>query len=240
VKISIVVPAFNEERLLGHSLAQINRATEAFKRLGWETELIVCDNNSTDQTAQIARDAGATVVFEPVNQIARARNRGASAATGDWLIFIDADSQPSAELFAGVAECIASCKCLAGGTTVKMDANHQTARLVVWIWNSLSRIFRLLAGSFIFCEGEAFRKIGGFNEKMFAAEELDLTGRLKKLAKETGKRVVILSRHPLLTSARKLHLYSFWEHFRLLFLVAFNPRVLKDRETCHLWYDGRR
>jgi glycosyltransferase involved in cell wall biosynthesis len=240
VKISIVVPAFNEERLLGHSLAQINRAAKAFEPLGWETELIVCDNNSTDQTAQIARDAGAMVVFEPVNQIARARNRGASAATGDWLIFIDADSQPSAELFTDVAKAITSGQCLAGGATVTMDSSHPTARVVVWIWNSLSRALKLLAGSFIFCETETFRAIGGFNEKLFAAEELDLTNRLKKFAKETGKRVVILSRHPLVTSARKLHLYSFREHFRLLFLVAFKPSVLTNRETCHLWYDGRR
>ena len=240
VKISIVVPAFNEERLLGDSLAQINRASKAFGPMGWETELIVCDNNSTDRTAEIAREAGATVVFEPVNQIARARNRGAAAATGDWLIFIDADSHPSAELFADVAERITSGKCLAGGATVRMDANHRTARLVVWIWNSISRSFKFLAGSFIFCDAEVFRKIGGFNEKLFAAEELDLSGRLKKFAKGTGRQVVVLSRHPLVTSARKLHLYSFWEHFRLLFLVAFRPRVLTERETCHLWYDGRR
>ena len=64
MKISIVVPAFNEERLLGASLAQIKSAAAAFTRIGWETELIVCDNNSTDRTAEIARAAGATVVFE--------------------------------------------------------------------------------------------------------------------------------------------------------------------------------
>ena len=96
VKISIVVPAFNEERLLGESLAQMKSAAGVFVRQGWEVELIVCDNNSTDRTAEIARAAGALVVFEPVNQIARARNRGAAAATGDWLIFVDADSHPGA------------------------------------------------------------------------------------------------------------------------------------------------
>ena len=73
-------------------------AAGAFVRRGWGVELIVCDNNSTDRTAEIARNAGARVVFEPVNQIARARNRGAAAATGDWLIFVDADSHPSAGL----------------------------------------------------------------------------------------------------------------------------------------------
>src|ERR1039457_3137614 len=66
VKISIVVPAFNEERLLGESLAQIKSAASAFARIGWEFELIVCDNNSTDRTAEIAHAAGATVVFEPI------------------------------------------------------------------------------------------------------------------------------------------------------------------------------
>src|ERR1035441_10072378 len=88
LKISIIVPAFNEERLLGESLAQIKSAAHAFAQHGWDFELIVCDNNSTDRTAEIARAAGATVVFEPVNQIARARNSGAAAATGDWLVFL--------------------------------------------------------------------------------------------------------------------------------------------------------
>jgi len=83
VKISIVVPAFNEEKLLGDSLARMKSAADVFGRRGWETELVVCDNNSTDRTAEIARGAGALIVFEPVNQIARARNRGAAAATGD-------------------------------------------------------------------------------------------------------------------------------------------------------------
>jgi glycosyltransferase involved in cell wall biosynthesis len=157
VKISIVVPAFNEERLLGDSLAQIKSAAGAFTQIGWEVELIVCDNNSTDRTAEIARAAGAIVVFEPINQIARARNRGASIATADWLVFVDADSHPSAELFTDVAEQIKSGRCLAGGVTVRLDEKHFVAGWVTRLWNCASRIFKLLAGSFIFCEAAAFR-----------------------------------------------------------------------------------
>ena len=113
--ISLIIPAFNEERLLARTLAAVNAGRAAFTKPGWSAQLIVCDNNSTDRTAEIARAAGATVVFEPVNQIARARNTGAAAATGDWLLFIDADSLPEAALFAEVVDQIQSGRCLAGG-----------------------------------------------------------------------------------------------------------------------------
>jgi len=241
VKISIVIPAFNEERLLGESLSQIKAASTAFTERGWETELIVCDNNSTDRTAEIARAAGATVVFEPVNQIARARNSGAAAATGDWLVFVDADSHPSAGLFADVADQVVSGKCLAGGATLRLDENNLPAKFIVWTWNRTSRFLKLLAGSFIFCDAEAFRKLGGFSHELFAAEELEFTKRLKGLARETGKRIVILHRHPLLTSARKMKLYSKREYFRFMVRAVFNQRrTLTSRAEAHLWYDGRR
>ena len=240
VKISIVVPAFNEERLLGKSLAQIQLAAGAFARHGWDFELIVCDNNSTDRTAEIARTAGARVVFEPVNQIARARNNGAAAATGDWLIFVDADSHPSGELFSEVVEQIGSERCLAGGVTIRLDEKHLVAGFITRLWNCASRMGRWLAGSFIFVESAAFRRIGGFNSELFAAEELELSKRLKQLARETGRKIVILHRHPLVTSARKMRLYTLWDHLKLLAHVLFNRRALTRRESCTLWYDGRR
>jgi glycosyltransferase involved in cell wall biosynthesis len=241
VKISIIVPAFNEERLLGASLAQIKSAAGAFSKIGWETELIVCDNNSKDRTAEIARAAGATVVLEPINQIARARNSGAAAATGDWLIFVDADSHPSAGLFSDVAEQIRSGKCLAGGATMRLDGKYLVAGSITRLWNFVSRWKRFLAGAFIFCGADAFRKIGGFSTDFFCAEELELSQRLKKLAKETGKHVVILHRHPLVTSARKMRLYSPWDHLRFLFRAVFDTRrAMGSRESAHMWYDGRR
>ena len=95
MKISVIVPAFNEQKLIAQTLQSIRAASEVFAELGWESELVVCDNNSTDRTADLSREAGAKVVFEPVNQIARARNTGAAGATGDWLIFVDADSRPA-------------------------------------------------------------------------------------------------------------------------------------------------
>ena len=241
MRISVIIPAFNEERLLGESLVQVNAAMAAFARRGWSTELIVCDNNSTDRTAEVARAAGASVIFEPVNQIGRARNRGASAATGDWLIFIDADSHPSAALFDDVAAQIATGQCLAGGSTVRLEAGYPTGNLVTGLWNGTSRCLRWMAGSFIFCEAAAFRKLGGFNTNLFATEEIELSKRLKKLARTEHKRITILHRHPILTSARKLRLYTPREYLRFtLRTILRGGKTLKSAEECHVWYDGRR
>src|ERR1700677_848756 len=135
MKISIIVPAFNEEQILGKTLAQIKAATGALANTGWEIELIVCDNNSTDRTVEIARAAGANVVFEPVNQISRARNSGAAAATGDWLVFVDADSHPSAGLFTDMAKEIQSGTCFAGGTTICWDQKDFITALMMPILN---------------------------------------------------------------------------------------------------------
>ncbi|HWF20457.1 MAG TPA: glycosyltransferase [Verrucomicrobiae bacterium] len=241
MKISIVVPAFNEQKLIGATLQSIQDAAKSFVSRGWETEIIVCDNNSTDCTSEIARAAGATVVFEPVNQIARARNKGASIATGEWLIFVDADSHPTAELFADVAEQFASGNCLGGGCVIRMDERHFFADRLTSVWNWVSRLRKWSAGSFIFCRTSAFCEVGGFNLELFASEEIDLSNRLKKLARARGEKLVILHKHPMLTSARKMHLYSRKEYFRFFRKAIFSPRAtIKSREACMPWYDGRR
>ncbi len=236
MKVSVVVPAFNEEALLAGTLAAMREAMRAFE----DAELIVCDNNSTDRTSEIARAAGATVVFEPVNQIARARNTGAAAASGDWLLFVDADSYPTVELLEEARAAMAS-GCLAGGATVAFESADRTIRLWIAAWNFLSRRARWAAGSFIFCEAAAFRRLGGFSQDLYAGEEIDLFRRLKRLAREQRREIVILHRHPLRTSDRKMHLYTKREHLVfMLKTLLLGGRNLRSRESCYAWYDGRR
>ena len=231
MKISVIVPAFNEEKLLGTTLACIREAM-----VGLDAELIVCDNNSTDRTAEIAREAGAMVVFEPVNQISRARNAGAAAASGDWLVFVDADSFPERALFAELADTIAAGRCIGGGATVRFDEADRSARAAVAVWNAISRSLRWAAGSFVFCQAAAFRQIGGFSTELYASEEIDFSRRLKRLGALT-----ILHRHPLRTSGRKVRLYSKREYFALLLrIVLSGGRALRSRDACFAWYDGRR
>ena len=241
MRISIIIPAFNEEKLIGLSLEAMAEASTAFGRLGWEAETIVCDNNSTDRTAEIARDSGAIVVFEPVNQIGRARNRGAAAATGEWLLFVDADSCPTAELFADLARVIASGRCAGGGSTLTYGQPAMRGSRLVGVWNTLSRMIRWAPGSFLFCLARAFRELRGFDEELFIAEEIDFSRRLKRWARAHAKSVEILSAHPLATSPRKLHLYTGREYLGFLGTCLLHPSgVKRNRDACPIWYDGRR
>jgi glycosyltransferase involved in cell wall biosynthesis len=239
--VSVIVPAFNEARELDATLSSIRAALAAVAEAGWRAELIVCDNNSTDRTSDIARAAGATVVFEPFNQISRARNTGAAAAQGDWLVFVDADSRPTRELLADMVTAIRGGRCLAGGSTVRFDGSNQVVTFVGKCWNVVSRVTRWAAGSFVFCEASAFREVGGFSLALFAGEEVDLFRRLKRLARRRGRTIEILSRHPLLTRDRKARLYTPAEGARFtLKTVLLGGRTLRSRKECFQWYDGRR
>ena len=242
MNISIIVPAYNEERMLAASLASIRDAARAFTDAGLTTELIVCDNNSTDATAAIAAAAGARVVFEPVNQISRARNTGAAHATGEWLLFVDADSHPSYDLCADVARAIGRGRCVAGGATIAVAPGEALAvRLVVWSWNAVSRITRWCAGAFLFCEAAAFHAVGGFSERLFISEDVELMARLKRHARVTHRTVTILHRHPVHTSARKAHLYTPREFVAMYWRLALSGgRAMRDPRRLPIWYDGRR
>jgi hypothetical protein len=128
---------------------------------------------------------------------------------------------------------------LAGGCVMRTDVDHAVINGLTSAWNGLSRRLRWMAGSFIFCRSAAFREVGGFNERLYASEEIDLSRRLKRLARKRRQEVVIIDDETLLTSGRKVRLYSKWELTSLLaqtFLLPF----LTMRRRQDYWYDGRR
>lgn len=89
MRISIVIPAYNEEKAIGQTLAEVK---EALARLGKvEHEIIVVNNNSTDATAEIAEKSGARVIFEEKKGYGRAYKKGLAEAAGDVVITGDAD-----------------------------------------------------------------------------------------------------------------------------------------------------
>ncbi|HAY21315.1 MAG TPA: glycosyl transferase [Elusimicrobia bacterium] len=241
MKISVIIPAYNEEGLLGACLESVKEAFGGSAGLGLEHEVIVCDNNSSDATAGIAAGTGARVVFEPVNQIGRARNAGAAAAAGEWLLFIDADSRLSSSTLEQLAAAIKTGRCCGGGALAGLEGvPGLLPRLASLSWNLVSRAFRLAGGAFFFCRADAFRETGGFSLELYAAEELDLSRRLARWGRARGLGFVILP-GPHMSSGRKFRLYNPADFLVLLVLLVLRPgSTLRDPRRLKYLYNGRR
>jgi glycosyltransferase involved in cell wall biosynthesis len=239
--LSIIIPAFNEERLIGRCLESVSTSLVHNHKPGLKADVIVVDNNSTDRTAQLARQAGACVVFEPINQIGRARNTGAAAATGDWLLFLDADSLLNPGLLADILAMIEAGKTVGCGSTLAMDGLLWWANGIFHFWRGMSILFGWAAGALIVCRHDAFRDVGGFPLDLYALEEIQLSKRLKAWGRPRGLRFTILSKHPLETSSRKVTLYSPREiAVQMLRVFLRRKRTLRDKALLSVWYDGRR
>src|SRR5262245_9579286 len=145
--ISFVVPAHNEERLLGRTIDSLKAAGQA---LGERFEIVVADDDSTDGTARIASEHGARVAPLQRRQIAAARNAGARAARGERLIFVDADTLAPVETVRAAVAAMRS-GAVGGGAAVSVDGRLPLhARLMVPVFMVLYRAARLAAGCFIF------------------------------------------------------------------------------------------
>ena len=232
IAVSFIVPAFNEERLLGATLLAIQ---EASRELSDSAEIIVVDDASTDGTAAIAQSFGAQVVSVHCRQIAAVRNAGARRANGAFLIFVDADTIISAAL-AEAAVAALHAGAVGGGCEVRFEGRLPLyARFLSAALTPVFRALRIAAGCFLFCSRKAFDEVGGFDEELFAAEEIAMSRSLRRMGE-----FVILPQH-VTTSGRKVRTHSAREIFSgMLRLLLAGPRALRRREGLEFWYAERR
>lgn len=233
---SIIIPAFNEADELPDTLAAARAAMDTLAMPG---ELIVVDNNSSDNTAEVARKNGADhVVFEPHNQIARARNAGYKASSGQYLVFIDADTRIQPPLLVQSLEALRRGDCVGGGSVVHFDVpTNAIGRFGIGLWEKISKLTRTAAGSYLFCLREAFSAEGGFDEKLYASEEVRMSNQLKRWGRRHGMRFIILEHSPAQTSARKLHWYTGPQMLGWVFFMMLVPVAVRSRRLCGFWYD---
>ncbi len=230
--ISFIIPAYNEELLLGATLDSLRTAGRAVQE---EYELIVVDDASTDATSLVAESRGARLVRVEHRQIAATRNSGARSARGDMLIFVDADTVVNEAVVRAAVQALRH-GAVGGGAAVSFDGVLPFyAKLLLPVFVRLLRFARLAAGCFLFCTRDAFAAAGGFNEQLFCTEELALSRALKR----HGRFVVL--RESVTTSGRKLRTYSGRELLRMLgAMVMRGPAALKHRQGMEIWYGERR
>jgi glycosyltransferase involved in cell wall biosynthesis len=229
--ISFIVPAHNEEALLGGTLGAIARAAPV---LGDAWEVLVVDDSSTDRTAAVAEAAGARVVRVQRRQIAATRNAGARAAAGAVLVFVDADTLVNAAVLRAAARALRR-GVLAGGAGFNFDGQVPLGfRLLHALAVPVGRVLGLAGGCFLFCTRAAFEAAGGFCEDLFAAEEIAFAAAVRR----RGRFVVL--RECVTTSGRKLRTHSAWAILStLLRLAVSGPGAFRRREGLELWYGER-
>ena len=230
--VSFVVPAHNEAAFISACVRAIRESCETLRI---PHEIVVANDASTDATGEIARAEGARVVDVNVRHIAAVRNAGARVARGDRLVFVDADSLVDTPLIRAAMEAL-DAGFVGGGAGVRFEeAVPWWASGMLWLIVRGMRAGQWAAGSFLFCTRLAFDAVGGFDESVYAGEEIYTSQRLKALGRFT------VLPETICTSARKVHGRTLGEMMKInarLFLKG--PRGLRDRENLDFWYRDRR
>jgi glycosyltransferase involved in cell wall biosynthesis len=178
--ISIIIPTLNEGKYLDKTLMAIKS-----QKYGGEVEIIVSDSHSDDNTQEIARRYGAEVVLTEMLGPAVGRNRGAQAAKGEILVFLDADTVPSENLLARISEILEENKGIVGGTCKFLPYNGGLLDWLIYTFtNAAARIMINLRipqdpGYCFFYRKDIFKKLGGLRDDLVLNETHDLAIRSK-------------------------------------------------------------
>lgn len=183
MKISIIIPTLNEEKYLPVLLDSLERQSLL------PSEIIVSDGFSTDKTREIAAVRGCVVVDGP-DHPGTGRNRGAAVATGDLLIFIDADIILPDRFLENFMSRFIDSEALCATGIYEPLAGSPWEKFCYGFGNIFMYIVQifspLAAGYFIAIEKKLFLKLGGFDETLLLCEDHDL---VKRASKHGGFRV---------------------------------------------------
>lgn len=230
--ISIVVPANNAEKTIAPCLDGLAAQTKP------ADEIIVVDDGSRDATREIAQARGARVLRQSNLGAAAARNLGAQSARGEIVLFIDADCVPEAHWIEAITAPFADLAIVGAGG---VKQTHQRALMPAFIQAEFDyRYDRVREHPYIdFVDSgtaayrrDVFLKNGGFDTRLFDAEDVDLSYRLS----EQGYRMafaagaIVYHPHPQspIDYLHRKFTYAYWRAF----VYAKHPRkVASDSRT---------
>ncbi len=236
-RISLVVPAFNEERELPGLLESLAVARRHYRHGPEAVEVVVADNASTDRTAELALAQGCTVIRVNHRSIASARNGGAREASAPVLAFVDADSRLHPRTFDAIEDTL-SPKIIVGTTGIKMSRSSPGIRLTMLVVAVVTRIGGGGTGV-IFCRRSDWEAVGGFDESRRYAEDVKFQLDLNRLGRSRGQTFARAKGVTTITSARKFDRFGDWHTFGLVRNWLLGPAAF-DRFVQRYWYDPKR
>lgn len=231
--VSIVIPTKNEEQRLPVLLQALQNQE------GIELEVIVADAHSTDQTAASARAFGAEVVEGGMP--GPGRNAGAKHATGEWICFHDADVLPQGtDFYARALAIFVEEKADFGTARMVPDGNRRRDRLWHWLYHlyvwATARFFPHAPGGCIFVKRALHERVGGFDETVVFAEDMEYVQRLKK----AGGKFAYLADIPLEMSVRRLRKEGYlgiaWKYIVAEVYMRFVGPIRKEIFTYEFGY----
>jgi glycosyltransferase involved in cell wall biosynthesis len=236
--LSVIIPAWNEENYIGHAIDSLKRAAALYEReRGCTAEIIVVDNNSSDRTGEVARQHGAQVVHEPVNNIGKARNAGARAARGKYIAFCDADNQVTENLITLIHDHLENPKIAGGGTWIEPARRNLKINFFYFLWGIYVRCSRVGVGM-MHCRKADFEAFGGFDETIYAAEDVQLAYDLKKIGKPRGQKFNLIHKGWIITSTRKIDQTPLLTMIAKLIGFGFGlQKKIRSKEYCEHWYE---
>jgi len=226
MRLSIVIPAYNEEAYL---LATLQRVKEAGRQLlrarpSAQVQIIVVDNQSSDRTARIARRQGCRVVVETRHNIGQVRNTGATAAIGEVLVFVDADTLVPPDVFTLIADRMDDPRCLGGAVDVSYRPAKKIMHWYLAAWRLVARLGNMAQGATQFCRTSVFQELGGYDTSLFMGEDVEFYWKMKYLAKKRSGTVCFIDAVSVVPSTRRFDQWPAWKTFLLtnpLFIGLF-------------------
>lgn len=215
LRISIVIPAHNEEQYLPGLLDSIDVAVDQYTCGHAAVEVIVADNASTDATSRIAQERGCHVVYVKQRSIAKARNQAARIAKGEILAFVDADSQIHPDTLNAIERTLTD-RVVIGATGVRLSRMSLGIALSWYLCVvPVIRIARVDTGV-VFCRRIDWESTGGYREDRIAGEDIDFFLAMKQLGRSRGQNFARAKGVFTITSARKFDRYGDWHYFTTL------------------------
>ncbi len=195
-------------------LASIDAAIVQYSSGPAAVEVIVADNGSTDDTAAIARGAGARVVKVQPRVIASVRNGGAAAARGEWLAFVDADMQLHPETFNAINAALSDRRIAGGASGIRPERWSAGVAFAFALTDLVGRATGLEAG-LAYLRHSDFDALQGYDERRAALEDVDLLWRLGRLGRPRRQRLARLREAPAIFSTRKFDQRGDWHWLAL-------------------------